>query len=129
MTYLDLILLVKIGGSAVFLVLPFLFLPAGRLMPLLQIEGSEAAMPMMRLYGLAVLALLVGYSFGLSWVSGGNFPVGVVVMGLVSNGGGAIFLLASGGYRKAAAMTAYLIAIAVSLAFGIANPAMVMQPL
>jgi len=66
MTYLDLILFAKIVGTAVFVGLPFLFIPGERLIGLLKIEGAEPALPLIRLYGWAVIALLVGYSFGFS---------------------------------------------------------------
>ena len=127
MTYLDLILLAKIAGTALFVGLPFLLVPAPRLVSLLQIEGAEAAMPLIRLYGWAVIALLVGYSFGFSWVTGDVFPVGVVTMGLVSNAGGTILLVLTGAWRKALPMTICLGLIATSLAVAMAQPHMLMQ--
>ncbi|NQX95385.1 MAG: hypothetical protein HRT64_10805, partial [Erythrobacter sp.] len=58
MSYLDLILLTKIASTVLFVGLPFLLVPAPRLLGLLQIEGAEAAIPLIRLYGWAVIALL-----------------------------------------------------------------------
>jgi len=117
MTYLDLILLAKIAGTAVFVGLPFLLMPQVRLIGLLQINGAEAAMPLIRLYGWAVIALLVGYSFGFSWITGDQFPIGVVSMGLVSNAGATFLLLATGAWRQALPMTVFLGGIASSLTF------------
>jgi len=127
MTYLDLVLLAKIVGTAMFVGLPFLLLPAPRLIGLLQIEGAEPAIPLIRLYGWAVIALLVGYSFGFSWIANGDFPVAVVTMGLVSNAGGTALLVLTGAWRKALPMTLFLGAIALSLAFAIFNPGAAMQ--
>lgn len=129
MTYLDLILLAKIAGTALFVGIPFLLVPAPKLISLLQIEGAEAAMPLIRLYGWAVIALLVGYSFGFSWVAGDTFPLGVVTMGLVSNAGATALLVITGAWRKAAPMTVFLALIALSLTFAMANRAAVMTGL
>ncbi len=129
MTYLDLILMAKIAGTALFVGLPFLLVPAPRLVALLQIEGAEAAMPLIRLYGWAVIALLVGYSFGFSWVIGDIFPLGVVTMGLVSNAGASVLLVLTGAWRKALPMTVFLGLIATSLAFAMMQRDAVMQSL
>ncbi len=129
MTYLDLILLAKIAGTALFVGLPFLLIPAPRLIGILQIEGAEAALPLIRLYGWAVVALLVGYSFGFSWMTGSVFPIGVVTMGLVSNAGASVLLVITGAWRQALPMTIFLAAIALSLVFAIVNPDAVMRAL
>lgn len=129
MTYLDLILLAKIAGTAVFVGLPFLLIPSAKLIALLQIEGAEPAMPLIRLYGWAVVALLVGYCFGFSSVTGTRFPVGIVTMGLVSNAGATVLLGLTGAWRKALPMTIFLGLIACLLGFAITNPDAVMQSL
>lgn len=129
MTYLDLILMAKIAGTALFVGLPFLLVPAPRLIGLLKIEGAEPAMPLIRLYGWAVFALLVGYSFGFSWITKGTFPVGVVTMGLVSNAGATVLLALTGAWRQALPMTLFLAAIATSLAFAMINRDAVMAAL
>lgn len=129
MTYLDLILLAKIAGTALFVGLPFLLIPGPRLIGILRIEGAEAALPLIRLYGWAVIALLVGYSFGFSWMIGGVFPIGVVTMGLVSNAGASVLLVITGAWRQAQPMTIFLAAIALSLVFAIINPDAVMRSL
>jgi len=126
MTYLDLILLAKIAGTALFVGLPFLLLPTKKLVTLLKIEGSEAAVPLIRLYGWAVIALLVGYSFGFSWVTRDVFPIGVVTMGLVSNAGATALLVFTGAWRQAMPMTIFLGAIATLLGFAMASPSTVM---
>ncbi len=129
MTYLDWILIAKIAGTALFVGLPFLLVPGPRLVALLKIEGAEPALPLIRLYGWAVIALLVGYSFGFSWVTGDTFPIGVVTMGLVSNGGATVLLVITGAWRQALPMTAFLGALALSLSYALVNPAGVMTAL
>lgn len=127
MTYLDLILLAKIVGTAVFVGLPFLLMPQSRLIGLLQIAGAEAAMPLIRLYGWAVIALLVGYSFGFSSITGDIFPIGVVSMGLVSNAGATLLLMATGAWRQALPMTVFLGGIASALTYAFIARESVMQ--
>jgi len=129
MTYLDLILFAKIVGTAVFVGLPFLFIPGERLIGLLKIEGAEPALPLIRLYGWAVIALLVGYSFGFSWITQSVFPIGVVTMGLVSNGGASLLLILTGAWRQALPMTVFLGLIALSLSWAMIAPDAVMQSL
>ncbi|WP_162627760.1 hypothetical protein [Erythrobacter sp. KY5] len=129
MTYLDAILLIKIAGTGLFVGLPMLLLPAPLLIRLLRIEGAEAAMPLIRLYGWAVIALLVGYCFGLSWISRDVFPTGVVTMGLVSNAGATAILLVTGAWRKSVALTLFLGGIAAALAFAMMSRPMAMQVL
>ncbi|EAQ27895.1 hypothetical protein NAP1_09882 [Erythrobacter sp. NAP1] len=129
MNYLDLILLIKIAGTGLFVGLPLLLIPTPQLVRLLGIEGAEAAMPLIRLYGWAVLALLVGYSFGLSWVVGDTFPLGVVTMGLVSNAGATVLLVITGAWRKSIALTVLLGCIALAFAFALIDQPSVMQSL
>ncbi|MEL7099342.1 MAG: hypothetical protein AAGM84_10985 [Pseudomonadota bacterium] len=87
MTGLAIILMVKVAVSTLTLVVPFLALPADMLSTLM---GAEVSAPMARLYGVAIAALLVGYGFGLRQHWHGDWPVGVIWMGVVSNGGGAL---------------------------------------
>jgi hypothetical protein len=48
-----------------------------------------------RLYGIAMVALLVGYGFGIPAAENHQFPWSVVSMGIVSNTGPAFLLLRS----------------------------------
>jgi hypothetical protein len=50
----------------------------------------------LRLLGMAYTALVVGYAFGLRDALKGQWPLGVVAMGLVSNGGACLLLAACG---------------------------------
>lgn len=124
MTILDLILAVKIIGTGLLVALPLMFLPAQRLAGMLNV--TDTAIPMARLYGVAVLALLVGYSFGFSPIAGERFPLGIVSMGLVSNAGATATLILTGGWQRNRAMTIFLGGIALSLGFCLFNQAQAM---
>ena len=127
MTILDLVLAVKILGTGLFCAAPFLLLSGQRLGALLGI-GPEAV-PLVRLYGVAVLALLVGYCSAFSPFIDGQFPWGIVAMGLVSNGFATLTLFLTRQVHKARGMTALIGGITVALAVCAVLPAAVMQPL
>lgn len=63
-------------------------------------QAPEAMVPMLRLYGVAMAALCIGYLSAYWPISQGVFPWGVVLMGLVSNGGATITLLVTGAARR-----------------------------
>ena len=92
MSWLSLLLTLKISATTLLVALPFLFASK----PLLEkFTGLQARQPMFfRLYGVAITALLVGYGFGIPVAERGEFPWGVTWMGLVSNGAAAALLLA-----------------------------------
>ncbi|MEM1230971.1 MAG: hypothetical protein AAGI15_10570 [Pseudomonadota bacterium] len=127
MTLLDLILITKILGTGAFVGLPLVLLPASALVARLAV--SVAAVPYLRLYGVAILALLVGYSFGFSPFIDGEFPWGVVTMGIVSNGLGTITQLLTGGFRTAKGVTVLIAVIAAALLFCALNPSLAIRPL
>lgn len=127
MTILDLILAVKILGTGAFAGLPLTLLPGHRVTDLLTVH--ESALPYLRLYGVAILALLVGYSFGFSVITGPVFPLGIVCMGIVSNGLGFLTMLATGAYRSNRAMALLIGTIAVMLTLCLVRPDIAMRPL
>ncbi len=100
-------------GTGIFAALPLTLLPAGRVSRQLSVDPS--AMPYLRLYGVAMVALLVGYAFGFSALSGETFPLGVVCMGIVSNGLAALTLVHTGAYRQNRVLTLLVTGIAVAL--------------
>ena len=73
MTPLAIVLIAKISISFLVLVIPFLLFPASKLDQLSNFNGAPV---FYRLYGMAILALLVGYSGGLYQVMNGDFPEG-----------------------------------------------------
>lgn len=98
MTWLSLLLVFKIVVTLFSSVLPLLLL--SRPAVARQLEIDVAAVPYLRLYAVALLALLVGYASGLQTAETGVFPDGVVRMGIVSNVGATLGLLTTGLYRR-----------------------------
>jgi hypothetical protein len=88
------LLWVKIAGTALAAALPMLLTPAA-VYERLGFPPQET-MLFLRLYGLSTLALLVGYHGGIVQARRGEFPRGVLHMGLVSNGGQGLMLAAAG---------------------------------
>ena len=127
MTLLDIVLITKILGTGIFVGFPLVLLPSSHITKRLAV-GQEA-IPYLRLYGVAILALLVGYSFGFSPFISGQFPWGIVTMGIVSNGLGTLTLLLTGGFRTARSMTALIAVITVALILCALNPAFVLTPI
>lgn len=114
MTWLDLILAVKIGVTGSIIAGPLLFLPTAKLAK--RVRGGVDATALARLYGVAILALLVGYSSAFWTIARGDFPWGVVAMGLASNGGATLVLFSTGAWRGSKTTTLFLAAITVALA-------------
>lgn len=119
MTRLTLLLVAKIVVTLVTVVIPFLLLPPDRVA---EMTGAGVPSPSLyRLYGVAVLALLVGYAPGIPAAQKGELPRGILLMGLVSNAGATATLFAFGA-QGTSAILAYIfgtiaIFIAISLAF------------
>lgn len=94
MNRIILLLWVKIIGTLVGAALPMLLLSH----PLYRALGfpEQDSLLFLRLYGLSTMALLVGYYGGIEMARRGEFPRGVLRMGLVSNGGQGLMLLGAG---------------------------------
>lgn len=120
MTYLALVLTFKIVVTALTVSLPFLFLPGKDLQARFQV-GAEA-LPLARLYGVAVTALLVGYAGGFAPAQAGVFPWAVVMMGIVSNLGATIGLFVTGAWRTSTAAPFIFGAIAFALIAAAVRP-------
>ncbi|MGO4716646.1 hypothetical protein [Bradyrhizobium sp. 2TAF24] len=128
MTAIAFILIVKIAVTAVLTAAPFLLTPEPQLAAMLRTTGDGARV-IFRLYGVAVLALLVGYGSGFWTIAEGRFPFGVAAMGVVSNGGAAAALLITGGWRRARLVTAFVAGIAVVLLLAAAFSRQALAPL
>ncbi len=127
MSFLSLLLILKIGATALSVSMPFLCFSLDRLS---RLTGITAPSPtLFRLYGMAVTALLVGYASGFWTMAEGAFPWGVVVMGFVSNGGATLYLLISRSFpaRLPAAILFGLITVGLGVALGLPDP--VLRPL
>ncbi|MEP2988180.1 MAG: hypothetical protein ABJN65_10105 [Parasphingorhabdus sp.] len=125
MTLLDIVLIVKIAVTGLLVGLPMLLLPRALLLKRLGIE--EVAIPYIRLYGLAIIALLVGYASAFSGFVGDEFPLGIALMGIVSNGGGFLTMLVTGLATKQRLLAGFLLVIATTLAVSVLSPDMFMQ--
>lgn len=98
MSALSILLLIKITVTLVFVALPLLILPKERLGSMF---GLSASTPyIFRLYGVAMLALITAYASGVWQISQGQYPVGIILMGIISNGGAALAALIFGQFRK-----------------------------
>jgi hypothetical protein len=53
-----------------------------------------------RLYGVSILAILIAYSTGIVSALNGNYPWGIVFMGLVSNGVPAFIIIKHSEFKK-----------------------------
>ncbi len=126
MPFIALLLSVKIAVTGLCVAAPFLFLPTARLA---QMTGVEGGGNLFRLYGVAVLALLFGYASGFPQIAMGYFPWGIVLMGLVSNGGAALILFATGAWRKQRAISVFIAAITICLGLSCLNAKAAMAPL
>ena len=91
MIFLSILLITKIVGTIAIASIPFLFYPQQKLEGMTQVSAANPGL--FRLYGVAITALLIGYSFGLYDTLNGVFPYYAVVTGVFSNGGAALFLL------------------------------------
>lgn len=114
MTWLALLFASKIAVTAVAVVGPLLLLRPATLSARMAVPAL--AVPLARLYGVALLALLVGYAGGLHASQNGQFPTAVVAMGIVSNAGATSALLLTGIARRHRVLTATFGAIAAGLA-------------
>jgi len=113
------LLVLKIAVSLVFLVVPFLFFPARKLAGISGVHAESALF--FRLYGWAIVALLVVYGWGLWEALAGRFPTVTVLMGIVSNGSATVVLLLSGASRRRVLPIAIFGGIAVGLAVCLAR--------
>lgn len=123
---LALLLIVKIAVTAVVVAVPNLLFPLGKLLP-----GAPAGglLVLFRLYGIAILALLVGYGVALQEVFKNRFPRGLIFMGLVSNAGAVAVVLAFGGRHAIDGGMIFFASIAFLLLLSLIRPDLAMRNL
>lgn len=127
MTWLSLLLVFKIVVTLLSSVLPLLLRSTPALARRLEID--VAAVPYLRLYAVALLALLVGYAGGLHTAERGVFPEDVVRMGIVSNAGATLMLLRTGLHRRLWPAAPIFGAIALGLVAASLRPDVALQRL
>lgn len=98
MSYLIAVLSVKIIVTLIVVVYPTFLRPVEALN---KSFGTDLTDPyLFRIYGVAISALLVAYAYGIFLAQSGVFPWGIVLMGLVSNGGASAVMLVLAGWEK-----------------------------
>jgi hypothetical protein len=125
MTWLSLLIIIKAGVTIVLIALPLLFLPKVKLEKTTNITAPTPTF--FRLYGVALLALIVGYVFGIFTAEQGLFPWGVVCMATISNGGAALFLLLPREKKRNKALGAFFALIALGLVLAMVSPETALQ--
>lgn len=127
MTPLIIVLSTKIIVSLILVVLPFLLMPKEQLNRLTDIEAKDDTL--YRLYALAILALLVGYTGAFIQAWHAVYPLTILIMGLVSNGSAAIVLLKKKGQKHQATAGLFFGAVAILIAAFLVFPEFAMQAL
>lgn len=127
MTSLEILLWIKIIGTLIPVALPLLLFPKAFIDQRSGFEASDISL--YRLYGMAVLALLVGYFGGIVQVWSGIYPAGVIAMGFVSNLGAFVVMLITGRARQTPASAAFFGLIALGLAISYSQQPAFMAPL
>jgi len=113
MTYFTLLLLVKIVVTLLLVAVPFLLLPKHLLE---KSTGSQHDNVLFfRLYGVAIVALLVGYASAIPSAQSGVFSWGIALMGLVSNTGAAALLFFLGKGKQSIVLALFFSFMAVFL--------------
>ena len=123
---LALVLIVKIAFTALFVASPDLLFPLSKLLPG---ATSPGLLLLFRLYGIAILALLVGYGAALREVLRNRFPRLLVLMGLVSNAGAVVVVLTFGGRHAIDGGMIFFAAIASLLFLSLIRPDLAMRTL
>ncbi len=123
---LALVLIVKIVFTAIFVAIPDLVFPLSRLSPTFTAPGL---LVLFRLYGIAILALLVGYGAALRDVLRDSFPRWLVLMGLISNAGAVIVVVVIGGRHAIDGGMFFFGAIALLLLISLIRPDLAMRTL
>lgn len=117
MSWLTVVLIIKIVVTLLFVALPSLFASSKVLDKIFGAEqGGELAY---RLYGVAIVALLVGYVTAIYSIAQGVFPWNIMMVGIASNAGASAILwkYRSDPKNRISAVFFGLIALAFSLSF------------
>lgn len=125
MSWVSLLLIVKVAVTLILVAMPFLFVSKEKLEKVTNIKTDTPQF--FRLYGVAILALLIGYSFGIPLAENGVFPWSVVSMGVMSNGGAAFILLLAGLNSKKRGLTLFFAIITVGLIMSALFPQVAVQ--
>lgn len=126
MSWLSIVLVIKIAVTGASVAVPLLVLPTPRLQAL---SGFRAETPvLLRLYGAAIAALLVGYGAGIPAAEQQVFPWGVTLMGTVSNGAAALLLYPARQIRFHRSLAIFFAGITAALIAAMVRPELALQP-
>ena len=120
MTWLSILLVIKIAVTAPLAAAPFLVLSTEKLGKLTRMEAASGLF--FRLYGVAMVAILSAYGFGIATAQSGEFPWFATVMGVLSNGGAVIALGTSGALARTAPVAGFLTLVTAGLIAAMAFP-------
>ena len=125
MTFLALLFIAKIVVTLVALIIPFLLF---KIETLDRLAGfGQPNLAFYRLYGMAMLALVVAYAGGLFQAVAGVYPAEIVLMGLVSNVGASMIMAVTGYARHQRGLTVFFGLVGVGFAFAFFQPAAAMM--
>jgi len=127
MSFFSIILFFKIIVTLTIIVVPFILTPKEKIDKMM---GMTSPSPYLyRLYGVAVLAILVAYSGGIYQASIGIVPWAVIAMGLVSNFGATLTLLLTNVAKRNLFHTIFFGAISISLLWVTLFPKKAIEPI
>ncbi|MCY4180011.1 MAG: hypothetical protein OXC60_08745 [Litoreibacter sp.] len=126
MTYLTLLLAAKIMVTLATVIVPFLLFKTETLDRLAGFGRPNEAF--YRLYGMAILALVVAYSGGLLQTLSGEYPAQIVAMGLASNVGAVCLMIWTGYARVQKALAAFFGLIGIGFLWAALRPISAMLP-
>ncbi|GLR70194.1 hypothetical protein [Agaribacter marinus] len=127
MTYFTALLLLKILVSLVFVGIPFLLLSKDRLQIITR--STHENVLFYRLYGVAIMALLVAYGSAIPLAQQGHFSWGIAMMGLVSNLGGSTLLFHLGKGKQSMVLASFFGFITILLLFSMVFSDAVVTPI
>ena len=127
MTYIVLLLWIKIIVTLLTVVLPVAVLSKNRLAALFGFGDAQDGF--YRIYGVAILALLFGYYTGIDLANNGVFPEKILWMGIVSNLGATLVLLFGKFSKRNWPAIAFFGSIAFALIFMLLSPDLAMRTL
>lgn len=128
-SFIALLLAFKIAVAFLFVVAPLL---NGSRAQLARAGGHDAAVAPLRLFGAAMLALVVGYATSFLELAAGRFPYGIVAMGIVADTAIPLTLVLTGQAWRTplrSGLTLALFASAIGQIAACAEPQWALKPL
>ena len=125
MSYLSLILSLKIVVTFFTVVVPFIALPQQKIDKLL--AATSSLLSIYRLYAMAIFFLLVAYASGIHQIHNNVLPIGILIMGVMSNLSVSVAFIVTGAAKHNVFHTVFFGIIGLLLLCAILYPDMAMQ--